>query len=299
MPGWQANVNRAGLAGLHAALRRSCPGFHATGAPVRTGTSLLLPGTAGGVAVMAKQPTDPRAFWQDRCRHEITVYQALAAAGPAPVLTARLVAADPAHPLLVITRLPGPPLHPRRYPEGPVPPAALPSLLRTLSRLHQWHPAAAFPADGDYLSQLASYRNALIPGTSFARIATLCQAVMPAQQLEHGDAHLANAIAAPGGVALIDLECTAWRPAGYDLAKLWIYLGASPAARPAVLAELTSWPSQHAGFWIAVTLVAAREITSCQRQPDMPGTGRRLNRLHRDLGEALDHIRDLRAQLAR
>lgn len=291
-------MNRAGLAELHAALRQSCPGFHVTGAPVRTATSVLLPGIVGSVAVMAKQPTDPRAFWQDRCRHEITVYRALAAAGPAPVLTPHLVAADPRHPLLVITRLPGQPLHPDRYPAGPVAPTALQSLLRALSRLHTWRPAVAFPADCDYPSQLADYRGELIPDTDFARIARLCQAVMPAPQLEHGDAHLGNALDTPCGVALIDLESTAWRPAGYDLAKLWIYLGSSPAARSAVLSRLICWPSQPAGFWIAVTLVAAREITSHRRHQDMPGGRQRLRRLHRDLRAALDHIRHLHAQVA-
>ena len=100
------------------ALRQVCPGFTSDGRPIRTETSLLLPGRITGVPVLAKHPVDPRPFWQNRCRHEIAVYQALARAASVPVLTPALVTADPGYPVLVITRLSGQPLHPRRYPSG-------------------------------------------------------------------------------------------------------------------------------------------------------------------------------------
>ena len=73
--------NGPDVSDLADALRRLCPGFAVTGSPVRTGTSLLLPGSIGGMAVLAKQPTDLRPFWQDRCRHEIAGRSEFARAG--------------------------------------------------------------------------------------------------------------------------------------------------------------------------------------------------------------------------
>ena len=290
-------MNGPDISALADTLHRLCPGFAVTGSPVRTGTSLLLPGSIRGVAVLAKQPTDPRPFWQDRCRHEIAVYQALASAGTAPVATPSLVAAEPMHPLLVITRLPGRPLHPDRYPAGPVPGQTLQRLLHTLETLHHWQPSAAFPDDGNYPSQLAAYRGGLIPPDDFDRIIRVCLAVMPPAQLQHGDAHLANALDTPSGVALIDLECTAWRPAGYDLAKLWVFLGSALASRAAILSALSGQAGSLPGFWVAVALVAAREITSHHRHPDLPGGEARIHQLHSDLNEALTRIRQLHTWL--
>jgi Phosphotransferase enzyme family len=278
---------------LLAAARHLCGGFRIDGQPVRTGTSLLLPGHIAGTPVLAKHPADPRRFWQDRCRQEITVYHALASGSPAPVLTPALVAADPDYPLLIITRLPGQPLNPDRFPPRPVPATTLNQMLAALSALHLWQPAARLPDDSDYPAQFAGLPGALIPPAELARITRLCQATMPAVQLEHGDAHLANALATPAGTALIDLECTARRPAGYDLAKLWIFLAASPARRPAIIAAAGTHPQQQAGFWVAAALVAAREITSHTRHPGLPARAQRLRQLHADLRAALTRIRNL------
>lgn len=280
-----------------AAVRQACPSFTPDGHPIRTGTSLLLPGRIAGLPVLAKHPVDPRPFWQDRCRHEIKVYQALTSAGPVPVLTPALVAADPGYPLLVTTRLPGRPLHPDRYPSRPVPAPTLSRMLGALDELHRWRPPAAFPDDSDYRAQFAGLGGELIPPADLERITWLCDTAMPPAQLEHGDAHLGNALGAPAGVALVDLECTAWRPAGYDLAKLWVFLACSPGSRTAIVPAVTSQPTRLAGFWVAVALVAAREITSHRRHPSLPAAPRRLRQLHADLREALTRIRHLHQQL--
>ena len=126
------------------------PRLHERRPQIRTKTSLLLPGRIAGVPVLAKHPVDPRPFWQNRCRHEITVYQALARAGSVPVLTPAGDRHRPGYPVLVITRLSGRPLHPRRYPSGPVAPSTLTKMLETLQVLHSWRPSPAFPDDSDY-----------------------------------------------------------------------------------------------------------------------------------------------------
>ena len=279
------------------ALRQVCPGFTVDGPPIRTGTSLLLPGRTAGNPVLAKHPVDPRAFWQDRCRLEITVYQALAREAPGPVLTPALITADPGYPLLVITRLPGRPLHPDRYPAGPVPAGVLNRMLDALDALHRWTPSPAFPDDSNYHSQFAGYGGDPIPAPDLGRIARLCDTAMPTVQPEHGDAHLANALDTPDGTALVDLESTAWRPAGYDLAKLWVFLAASPRSRTAIMAAASGQPRLLTGFWVAAALVTAREITSHQLHPGLPAAPRRLCQLHADLREALTRIRHLHDQL--
>ena len=280
------------------ALRRICPGFTIDGPQIRTETSLLLPGRIAGVPVLAKHPVDPRPFWQNRCRHEITVYQAMARAASVPVLTPLLTATDLGYPVLVITRLSGRPLHPCRYPPAPVSASTFTKMLETLQLLHSWRPSPAFPDDSDYPAQFAGFACDLIPPADLKRITWLCDTTMPPLQLEHGDAHLANALTTPAGVALVDLECTAWRPAGYDLAKLWIFLAASPGSRAAIASAVSGQPRLLAGFWVAVTLVAAREITSHHRHPGLPTAAGRLRRLNADLQEALTSIHRLHDQLA-
>lgn len=279
------------------ALRQVCPNFIIDGLRIRTETSLLLPGRITGAPVLAKHPVDPRPFWQDRCRHEIGVYQALARVGSVPLLTPALVAADPRYPVLVITRLFGQPLHPCRYPPGPVSASALTRMLETLDLLHDWRPSAAFPNDSDYPAQFTDFACNLIAPADLERITRLCDTAMPLLQLEHGDAHLANALNTPAGIALIDLECAAWRPAGYDLAKLWIFLAASPESRAAIAAAASSQRCRLAGFWVAVALVAAREITSHRRHPGLPAAAGRIRQLNADLREALASIRRLHDQL--
>ncbi|HVB42925.1 MAG TPA: aminoglycoside phosphotransferase family protein [Streptosporangiaceae bacterium] len=275
------------------AVRQACPGFATDGRYIRTETSLLLPGRVAGVPVLAKHPVDPRPFWQDRCRHEIAVYQALAREGTVPLPVPALVTADAGYPLLVMTRLPGRPLHPCRYPPARPSAGTLTSMLAALRLLHNWRPSPAFPDDSDYTAQFTRIACDLIPPADLRCITRLCDTAMPALQIEHGDAHLANALATPAGVALVDLECTAWRPAGYDLAKLWVFLAASPSSRAAIASAVSTQPRRLAGFWVAVTLVTAREITSCLRHPGLPAAAGRLRQLNADLRAALSSIRRL------
>jgi hypothetical protein len=133
----------AGAARLQVRLCQLCPGFVPAGTAICTKTSTLILGHAGTMA-LARQPINPRPFWQARARHEITAYSVLAAAGRPPIPLARLIAADPDHPcssrrrspahrsdLTAIQhrasrRVPGR-HHPRPGPGNPVPPAQCPT----------------------------------------------------------------------------------------------------------------------------------------------------------------------------
>jgi hypothetical protein len=97
-------------------------------------------------------------------------------------------------------------------------------------------------------------------------------------------------------VALLDFEFTARRPAGYDHAKLHVFLADNPAARAAVQYDLATTLPAQAGFWLAVVLVACREITSHRRHPGLLDRERRLTQLGADLAEAIDRVRRLPRQ---
>lgn len=278
-----------------ALLARICPGFTAAGPPIQTGTSRLHHGAVDGRAVIAKYPTDPRPWWQDRCRHEITVYRVLAR-HPPPVQVPELVAADPDAPLLVVTLLPGEPLHLDRYPAaGTVPAETVTRFLRTLDQLHRWplgRRPGLFPDDSDYRHQLNALPDDLLTSVVKDSLILLFSRAGIGCQLTHGDAHLGNALNTGPGTALVDLELTAVRPGGYDQAQLFMFLGENPAAR-ALVTTVRDGPEGQAGFWLAVVLVTCREILSHRRHGDLPHRQHRLARLHADLALAIDRCHAL------
>lgn len=277
-----------------AALHRLCPGFAADGPATRTETSLLLPGRIDGTPVIAKHPIDRRQFWLQRSRHEITIYRHLRHAGPARVRFPRLVAADPAAYLLVITRLPGEPIGPDRYPTRPPSHRNLDMLLAVLNRLHAWHPPddLPLPRDHDYPTQYARLRGLFGPRDLAAvqRVYTNASAHL-GRLVTHGDAHLGNALALPGGdIALIDLEVTAVRLPWFDHAMLWVLLGDHPRTRNHILDQTSPGTWDRAAFWLAATLICGRELISHRRHAPTGGHQRRLGRLETDLRRCLHQL---------
>jgi len=272
-------------------LRTLCPPFTADGPARHTETSLLIPGRVGQTRVLAKHPVDPRPFWQARARHEITVYAAVAAAGPPPVPLPRMTGADRELPVILITLLPGSPLDPDRYPASPVPPDRLDRLLDAVQALNSWnHPAlAAIPPDTDYSAQFQALPADLFNAGELGRLAG--HATRLARRLdtriEHGDPHPGNALAAPGSaVALIDLESLARRLPGYDLAVLWTVTGPHHQLRERITSRVGPSPCEHAAFWLNAVLVTSREILSHRRGASTAAHRDRLVRLQRDLRHA-------------
>lgn len=95
-----------------------------------------------------------------------------------------------------------------------------------------------------------------------------------------------------GQLALIDLEFTAWRLPGHDLAVLWILLGDAPGARHQLLQHRINDTIDHrAAFWCSALLVCLREIASHQRAPTHLRNHPRLSRPHRDLTNIHNQIR--------
>lgn len=272
-----------------------CPGFRAHSEPNYTETSMLWGGVLDGRAVIAKYPIDRRPFWLARARHEIAVYRALPALAPLPVIVPDMVAADPVHQLIVVTALAGEPLHPHRYLTEKISEGQLDAVLRLLDRVHAWRPAipSVLPYDDDYPGQLGAVFSSEITDIEHFYAVELYLAISGRldAEIQHGDAHLGNVIRQPDGrLALIDLEFTAWRWPGHDLATLWVLLGDTPSMREQLIPRIGSAAERHALFWCSAVLVCLREIASQHRGPIDATRRTRLECLHRDLTVALAHI---------
>ncbi|MGH3854820.1 MAG: aminoglycoside phosphotransferase family protein [Pseudonocardiaceae bacterium] len=289
-------------AAARAAVTTLCPGFRAREKPRSTETSMLWSGFLDGRAVIAKYPIDRRPFWLARARHEIVVYRALPNLAPLPVTVPEMVAADPTRPLIVVTELAGEPMHRHRYLTEKISSAPIEAVLSLLARLHAWRPAipSALPYDDDYPGQLTAVRGSEINDIKHPCAVELYTAIRGRLDVEiqHGDAHLGNVIRQPGGrLALIDLEFTAWRWPSHDLAMLWVLLGDAPSARGQLIPRIGRAAERHAAFWCSALLVCLREIASHQRGPLDATRRSRLERLHRDLTIALDHIQTYHQQI--
>jgi hypothetical protein len=277
-------------------LHRLCPHFTPSGPFSCTETSIIVPGRVAGAGVIAKHPIDTRPFWQARARHEIIAYQVIATAGPPPVPLPRILLADPALPLILLTMMPGSPLGPDRYPVNPLPQAHLDWLLDATGRLHDWRDPAlrAIPADTDYSAQFQALPGDLFspgePALLAAEAARLTSRL--GTQLEHGDAHPGNALVLPGTpLALIDLELLAARLPGYDLAVLWTITGPIPELRSRIVARTGPGTQQRTAFWLNVILVTGREILSHRRNAPTALHRDRLARLLTDLQDARTRAR--------
>ncbi|MGC4885689.1 hypothetical protein [Micromonospora sp. DT227] len=172
-------------------------------------------------------------------------------------------------------------------------------MLTALTALHQWQPSspADIPDDTDYPAQLAPFAGGVLDAASARLLTDLHTRARPPIEVSHGDAHLGNARATAKEVALLDFEFTAWRPVGYDHAKLFIFLADNPAARRIVLRNIDPSAAAPVGLWVAVALVACRELVSHHRHADLPDRNRRLHQLSDDLRLALTHARRLHARL--
>lgn len=263
---------------------------------------MLLGGVLDGRAVIVKYPIDRRRFWLARARHEITVYRALPALAPLPVTVPDMVAADPVHPLIVITALNGNPVYPHRYLTGTIRSGQLGAVLGLLARVHTWRPAmpSVLPYDNDYPNQLAAVRGSEISDIDYSCAVELYTTIHGrlGVELQHGDAHLGNVMCQPDGrLALIDLEFTAWRWPGYDLAMLWVLLGDASSVREQLIPRIGCAVERHAGFWYSALLVCLREITSHRRGPQDATCRTRVERLQCDLVVALDHVQTYHRQI--
>lgn len=311
---------RAAIASVH----RICPEFHPVQVLRRVGRSVLVSGTAGRNAVVAKCLVETATSSVERFRHEIAAYRAFVRHRP-PVRVPRLVAADPDECVLVIERMPGRVAALRRHLLDAPPRADLRATLGALGKLSLWQPpASVFTRPIDYPARLARcHEQGLLTDRDLGDLQTLLHGIArrsagagASWQFCHGDALLTNVLLAPAGPALVDWEHAGWYLPGYDLATLWVVLGDAPMARRHIsqLAQAQGAAARDA-FLLNLMLVLTREIrtyeSAIQRTikeppphvppagaPERPGamaTGEQqrllLRRLHDDCGRARGAVR--------
>jgi hypothetical protein len=312
---------RAAIASVH----RICPEFHPVQVLRRVGRSVLVSGTAGRNAVVAKCLVDKATSSSvERFRHEIAAYRAFVRHRP-PVRVPRLVAADPDECVLVIERMPGRVAALRRHLLDTPPRADLRAALGALCKVNLWQPPASlFTRPIDYPARLARcHEQGLLTDRDLGDLQTLLHGIAQhsagggaAWQFCHGDALLTNVLLAPPGPALVDWEHAGWYLPGYDLATLWVVLGDAPMARRHVsqLAQAQG-PAARDAFLVNLMLVLTREIrtyesaiqrtirdpapaappTGAPERPGVMATGEQqrllLRRLHDDCGLARGAVR--------
>jgi hypothetical protein len=289
LSGPQGAQLRAAIASVH----RICPEFQPVQVLRRIGRSVLIAGTAGRTAVVAKCLVDRAPALTERFRHEIAAYRAFVRHRP-PVRVPRLVAADPDEYVLVIERMPGRVAAMRRHLLDAPPRSELRAAVGALCKINLWQPPpAVFGRPIDYPARLSrDHRQGLLTDRDLGDLQKLLHGIAQNYgsgggtpwQFCHGDALLTNVLLAPAGPAMVDWEHAGWYLPGYDLATLWSVLGDAPIARRQIsqLAQAQG-PSARDSFLVNLMLVLTREIrtyeTAVQRTmrepspPGGPGTG--------------------------
>ncbi|MEV0848550.1 aminoglycoside phosphotransferase family protein [Streptomyces sp. NPDC049954] len=312
LSGAQGAQLRAAVSAVH----RICPEFHPAQVLRRSGRSVLLVGTTGRTAVVAKCLLDHSPVWAERIRHEIAAYRSFVRQRP-PVRAPRLVAADPEQGVLVIERMPGRPAATRRHPVQAPGRGDVRAALAAVCRLNAWQPAPhTFDAPLDYAGRLNRYHElGLLTDRDLGDLQKLLHGIAASAgrggmgQFNHGDALLTNVLLSPAGPVLVDWDQAGWYLPGYDLATLWSVLGDAPDVRRQIaqFAQSTG-PAARDAFLINLMLVLTREIrtyeSAVQRTmhetapaavPGVPSSGEEqrllLRRLHDDCATARNAVR--------
>ena len=266
LTGPQGAQLREAIASVH----RICPEFHPVQVLRRVGRSVLVAGTAGRNAVVAKCLVDHAPVPTERFRHEIAAYRTFVRHRP-PVRVPRLVAADPHDGVLVIERMPGRVAAMRRHLFDAPPRSELRAALGALCKINLWQPPASeFKRPIDYPARLSRFhQQGLLTDRDLGDLQKLLHGIAHAHgggggtswQFCHGDALLTNVLLAPAGPAIVDWEHAGWYLPGYDLATLWSALGDAPIARRQIsqLAQAQG-PAARDAFLVNLMLVLTREI---------------------------------------
>jgi aminoglycoside phosphotransferase (APT) family kinase protein len=269
-----------------------------------TGKTLVLAAKIGERRAVVKVLADPDPFWTAKFQAELDTYQAFETAPP-PVPVPRLLAVDPDMGVLAITRLPGTPIHPDRYP-AKLGDDAVRLLVDTAVRMQSWHvPAALFTPVWDYPARYTRYQGlGLLDQDDVTALTALTTIAGPPTRMAHGDLLPANVLYQPAVdgrpaavTGVLDFEFTGRFLLCLDLALLWVLLGGVPHARRLVTAAIGADPQERAGFWINVAMVCTRELRTHGELPPDHRLRARLPHLTASWAQARKRLHDTAGRL--
>ncbi|GIH73033.1 phosphotransferase family protein [Sphaerimonospora thailandensis] len=269
------------------AVQRVRPDFVPTDLLRHTSKTIVMSGSVGPQQVVAKVLVDRGPFWRDKFDREVGMYRAFTRHAP-PVRVPRLVDADAPAGVLVLERLTGRRLADDRYPAGPVPADDITAVLDAVASLARWEPP--MPLSGwDYRERVErDYRAGLLDDDDHRALAVLLAQAGSRRCFAHGDLLPSNVrlladSGEPGQVALLDWEFAGLYLPGFDLALLWVLLGAVSPARHLIDTRIAAAdPQTRAAFTVNQALVFTRELRIHHEASPGRWRERRLSTLTRD-----------------
>ncbi|MFR9725075.1 aminoglycoside phosphotransferase family protein [Streptomyces sp. MS19] len=254
-----------------AAVHEICPEFSPAQVLRDAGPAVVLAGTAGRRAVVAKCLPERSGARAERFRLEIAAYRTFVRLRP-PVRVPRLIADDPHRCTLLTEFVPGRAAAQRRHPVGVPSSADQRAMLHALARVNSWSPPEdAFPDAVNYPAQLTRFHAlGLLTDRDVSDLhALLCGLARPGRELprefSHGAARLGNVLLSPTGPVLVGWDSAGWYLPGYDLATLWTELGEATGTRRRI--SQTAHADGRRGrdaFLVNLMLVLTREIRQCE-----------------------------------
>nr|WP_223290969.1 aminoglycoside phosphotransferase family protein [Streptomyces avicenniae] len=253
------------------AVHEICPDFTPAQVLRDAGPSVVLAGTAGRRAVVAKCLPERGGARAERFRLEIAAYRTFVRLRP-PVRVPRLIADDPHRCTLLTEFVPGRAAAHRRHPAGLPSAADQRAVLQAIGRVNSWTPPdGTFPDAVNYPAQLARFHTlGLLTDRDVSDLHTLlfCLA-RPGRELprefSHGAARLGNVLLSPTGPVLVGWETAGWYLPGYDLATLWTDLGGATGTRRRISqAAHADGRGGRDAFLVNLMLVLTREIRQCE-----------------------------------
>jgi hypothetical protein len=255
-----------------------------------TDKSVLAHAEYRGRPVVIKVLRTSDEFWRTKFDHEISLYQAFAK-NPPPVRVPELIHTD-GHQVLVIEHIPGHPIDNERYPQRPLAPPAVDTVLNTLIAFTRWTPPGGVLAPVfDYRGRVErNHRAGIFDDTDRAALTELQDEVGPVAQTNHGDPLPANLLMSDQGECVpLDFEFTGLFAPGFDLAMLNTLLADTPGAQASIEA-LVSDAGIERSFLLNQALVLSRELRLHTELPDDDFRRRRLALLHPQWDVFRDHL---------
>jgi hypothetical protein len=273
-----------------AAAQACCPGLVVGGVLHRSGKALVLSGSVNGEPVVAKLLTSAEGLWRTTFAREVRAYAAFTSAPP-PVAVPRLYAGDAEAGMLVLERIDGEPAATDRYP-GPLPTATAAAILTAVTPLRTWQPPpGTFAPVFDYPDRFERYhRKGLFDGVDLPALTTALGRTGRVMEFTHGDPLPANVRLTGAGPVLLDWEFAGFYLPAFDLAMLWVLLGATQSIRNDIEHLLGGDPRVHAGFLINLACILTRELRMHSELPDSPERAQRLHVLEQDWSEVRDRL---------